>query len=188
VLEVYAAAETNLGSTSLLATRGGTLEARVEARPLRDLLGAADFAAARLIKIDVEGYEGPVLRHLLAHADALRPDVVIVAEVSPAALGELGVDAEALFAGFARAGFGWAALDNDYEWTGWYDTAPRAPAPLAGVPRAQLDVVFARRPGALLAGAAEVADAWQPPPRRATAPQTATAPALAPDPGRSSRA
>lgn len=144
VVEVYAGPNTNVGTTSLLAWRGGILEGKVEARPLIDVLREAGLDAIKLIKIDVEGFETRVLRHLLAHVDELRPDVTIVAEVSPSACIEMGTTVEQLLADFWRAGFGFATLDNDYEWTGWYDITPGVPVPLSHVPKSQVDIVFSR--------------------------------------------
>jgi hypothetical protein len=99
-----------------------------------------------MIKIDVEGYEGPVLRHLIQNADILRPDVTIVAEVSWSALRELGTSAEALFEAAAACGFEWAVLENPFDWSALYDLAPRPVSQLRSA-QSQADIVFSRRHG-----------------------------------------
>ncbi len=64
-LDLYEINEGNIGAATTLASRGGTLMASVEALPLAEILKPDELARLRLIKMDVEGAEPPILRHLL---------------------------------------------------------------------------------------------------------------------------
>lgn len=134
----------NLGSSSVVSTRGGTLEARVPCAPVSAVVTPPELARARIIKIDVEGHELPVLTDLLRSSDRLHPDVFIIAEIAPEAIAALGSDVTSLFDAFADAGFRWSFIDNDYDFTGLYNLTPRQPTPTAVVPRHQTDVIFSR--------------------------------------------
>ncbi|SCF63185.1 methyltransferase, FkbM family [Streptomyces sp. MnatMP-M17] len=48
---------------------------QIKARPLGELLDSAEIGSARVIKIDVEGAEGSVVRGMAPMLDKLRPDV-----------------------------------------------------------------------------------------------------------------
>eukprot|EP01034_Spumella_vulgaris_P013429 gene13429-17142_t len=62
-LDLYEINEGNIGAATTLASRGGTLMASVEALPLAEILKPDELARLRLIKMDVEGAEPPILRH-----------------------------------------------------------------------------------------------------------------------------
>lgn len=142
--EVFLGPAGNLGATSLLGESGSVAEARVRAAPLGDIVDEASLRAARMFKIDVEGFEAPVLRSLLDALPLLRSDVEIVAEIAPERLARSGTSAAGLFEEFRRAGFHWLVIDNDYGWAGYYRTKPHPPTPTDAIPTAQTDVVFRR--------------------------------------------
>lgn len=142
--ELFAAGETNVGHTSLIASEGGVSEGVVEMQPIDRILTDDELHKAKMIKIDVEGFEGPVLQSLLSHADDLRDDVEIVVELAPAELARFGMSAEQVLADMSGAGFRALELHNSYDWDAWHDTSPHPLVPLAAVPTQQVDLVFTR--------------------------------------------
>lgn len=124
------ASSRNMGANSIVPYDGpaeSTFE--TEALPLPELLDPAELANARVIKIDVEGAEGGVVRGLAPVLDRLRPDAEITVEVTPARMAQLGYSAQELLTTMTDAGFHVYRLPNDY--------APESyPAALSGVPGA----------------------------------------------------
>ena len=146
MVSLYAGAVGNAGTASILAGRGPAKEADVPCAPLSTILRRAEAAAVRLIKIDIEGSEAPVLRDILANLDHFPATVEIVTELSPADLGRFGWSAEGVIAAFAAAGFAAYLLANDYSDDAYVRRAPIAPpVPLTGIPAGQVDLVFSRR-------------------------------------------
>jgi len=124
------ASSRNMGANSIVPYDGpaeSTFE--TEALPLPELLDPAELANARVIKIDVEGAEGGVVRGLAPVLDRLRPDVEITVEVTPARMAQLGYSAEELLKTMTDAGFHVYRLPNDY-------AAESYPAALSGAPGA----------------------------------------------------
>ncbi|AZM54541.1 FkbM family methyltransferase [Streptomyces sp. WAC 01529] len=119
----------NMGANSIVPYEGpaeSTFEAR--ALPLPELLEADEIAGARVIKIDVEGAEGGVVRGLRPVLDRLRPDVEIAVEVTPERMAQLGDSADELLATMREHGFHSYRLANDYAPQS-YPRAMRSPAP-----------------------------------------------------------
>ncbi|WP_338663916.1 FkbM family methyltransferase [Pararoseomonas sp. SCSIO 73927] len=142
--------DTNLGGTTIVAEEaarnGARHEAVVEGRPLAQIVPADEIAAARLIKIDVEGAEWMVLQGMREVLPRLRADAEVLVEVRPAALEETGGSLEALLALFAEAGFRPFEVANDYR-PGFYIRPPSARLiPLTRTDFDMADLVF-RRPG-----------------------------------------
>ncbi|MER6167435.1 FkbM family methyltransferase [Streptomyces violaceorubidus] len=138
----------NTGANSIVPYDGPVESSfRTEARPLPELLDAAEIATARVIKIDVEGAEGSVVRGLAPVLGALRSDVEITVEVSPERMARLGDRAGDLLAVMREAGFHVYRLANDYA-PGSYPAAlsgaPRAPVRLRGPVTEESDLVFSR--------------------------------------------
>ncbi|MEU4202928.1 FkbM family methyltransferase [Streptomyces sp. NPDC026294] len=114
----------NMGANSIVPYAGeaeSTFE--VAAQPLSEVLSADELARARVIKIDVEGAEGSVVRGLVPLLDQLRPDAELAIEVTPQRMLELGESAEELLGALRANGFHMYRLPNDY-------TASRYPAAL----------------------------------------------------------
>lgn len=108
-LPLYMHEATNIGATTIMADvaqrRDTAIEAVVQAMPLADAVPVQDIRRARMIKIDVEGAEWPVLQgiaDLLAH---MSPETELVIEIDPQALRDQGTSTEAFLAVFAAAGF-----------------------------------------------------------------------------------
>ena len=142
-LDLYEMSQYNIGAATTLASRGGTRLGSVDALPLDRILTAKEIARLRLIKMDVEGAEPPILNALLDRLALYPADMDIVVEASthdgPEAWG-------AVFARLSEAGFVAYEIDNDYE-IEWY-LAWRHPAPLRRtdrMPDGQRDLLFTRR-------------------------------------------
>ncbi len=142
-LDLYEINEGNIGAATTLASRGGTLMASVEALPLAEILKPDELARLRLIKMDVEGAEPPILRHLLEQLSRYPATMDIVVEASPDDDFEAWRD---VFDRMRAAGFAAWAIENDYELE-WY-LRWRRPAKLQRVeamPTRQQDLLFTRR-------------------------------------------
>lgn len=142
-LDLYERDEGNIGAATTLASRGGTLMTSVDALPLDQILTAEENQRLRLIKMDVEGAEPPILRHLLEGLASYPPTMDIVVEASPEDDRAAWLD---VFDRLRAAGFSAWAIDNDYELE-WY-LRWRRPAALRRVdalPDRQQDLLFTRR-------------------------------------------
>ncbi len=142
-LDLYERDEGNIGAATTLAARGGTLMASVDALPLDGILTAEEIRKLRLIKMDVEGAEPPILRHLLDGLASYPPTMDIVVEASPEDDPAAWRD---VFARLRAAGFSAWAIDNDYE-LDWYLRwrRPSALQPVDALPERQQDLLFTRR-------------------------------------------
>jgi len=138
----------NMGANSIVPYDGpaeATFE--TEARPLPELLDSSEVANARVIKIDVEGAEGSVVRGLAPILDKLRPDGEITVEVTPERMAQLGDSADELLKTMADAGFHVYRLPNDYA-PGSYPPAlrgePLVPVRWREPVTAESDLIFSR--------------------------------------------
>ena len=141
------ASSRNTGATSIVPYDGpAEAEFEVAAHPLTRLLSEQELARARVLKIDVEGAEGAVVRGLKPALSRLRADAEIVVEVTPGRMSALGDSAEELRQTFVDAGFRAYRLINDYD-PGSYPSAIRAPRPPVRWRRpitGEMDLVFSR--------------------------------------------
>lgn len=140
----------NMGANSIVPYEGpaeSTFD--IDAFPLPELLEPEEIANARLIKIDVEGAEGSVVRGLAPVLDRLRPDAEITVEVTPERMAQLGDSAEELVRTMTDAGFHAYRLANDYA----PESYPRAlklngalgvPVRFRGPVVAESDLIFSR--------------------------------------------
>ncbi|WP_414506973.1 FkbM family methyltransferase [Streptomyces sp. NEAU-L66] len=142
------ASSNNMGAASIVPY-GGPAESTldVEAYPLPQVLDADEIAGARVIKIDVEGAEGAVIRGLAPVLDKLRPDAEITVEVTPERMENLGDSADELLAIMREHGFHVYRLANSYA-PGSYPAALHRPT---GVPvrwtgriAEESDLIFSR--------------------------------------------
>ncbi|MFG2680623.1 FkbM family methyltransferase [Streptomyces sp. NPDC048392] len=142
------ASSRNTGANSIVPYEG-PVESSFETRagPLPELLDPAEIATARVIKIDVEGAEGSVVRGLAPMLGALRSDVEITVEVAPERMSRLGDSADDLLTVMRDAGFHVYRLANDYA-SGSYPAAlsgePRAPVRWRGPVTEESDLIFSR--------------------------------------------
>jgi FkbM family methyltransferase len=142
-LELYEVNAGNIGAATTLASRGGTLVASVEALPLEQILTPDERSRVRLIKMDVEGAEPPILRHVLEHLPSYPATMDIVVEATPDDDPDAWRD---VFGRMRAAGFTAWAIENGYE-LDWY-LRWRRPSALQRVdimPTRQQDLLFTRR-------------------------------------------
>lgn len=147
-LTFYLERATNLGGTTT-TVRPRTVEATFEAdaAPLSTLLTTGELAAARLIKIDVEGGEAAAVRGLAPVLSSLRDDAELVVEVTPKALAKQGHTVDDVLGPLNAHGFHAYRLVNDYA-AGSYPAALRRPVPPVrwrGPLTEMSDLVFSRR-------------------------------------------
>ncbi|MFD4412806.1 FkbM family methyltransferase [Streptomyces sp. NPDC058476] len=143
------ASSANMGANSIVPYAGpaeSTFE--MEARPLSDLLEPEEIANARVIKIDVEGAEGGVVRGLAPLLDRLRPDAEITVEVTPERMAQLGDSADDLLRTMREHGYHVYRLANDYA-PGSYPAAAQsaalaAPVRWRGPVVEESDLIFSR--------------------------------------------
>ncbi|MFI0940938.1 FkbM family methyltransferase [Streptomyces sp. NPDC021020] len=122
------ASSANMGANSIVPW-DGPVESRfdIEAYPLPDVLNADEIAKARVIKVDVEGAEGSVVRGMAPLLERLRPDAEITVEVTPDRMAQLGDSVEELLATMREHGFHVYRLANEYA-AASYPTALHGPA------------------------------------------------------------
>lgn len=146
-LDLYEISQGNIGAATTLAGRGGALLDSVEALPLEQILTADEVSRLRLIKIDVEGAEPQILRHLLERLAHYPATMDIVVEASPHDDPEAWRD---LFDRLEAAGFATYEIANFYPLE-WY-MAWRSVTPLRrinSVPTRQTDLLCTRRMSAV---------------------------------------
>ncbi|WP_301128840.1 FkbM family methyltransferase [Streptomyces cacaoi] len=141
------ASRRNLGANSAVPW-DGPVETSFEmaARPLSELLSPVEITSARVVKIDVEGAEGSVVRSLAHLLSGMRLDLEIAVEVSRDRMAQIGDHAEDLLNTLERHGFHMYRIPNDYRPEGYAAAihAPKRPirwrAPLPNVS----DLIFSR--------------------------------------------
>ncbi|MEU8551842.1 FkbM family methyltransferase [Streptomyces roseoverticillatus] len=128
------ASSRNMGANSIVPY-DGPAEASFEAQalPLTEVLTASEVAEARVIKVDVEGAEGSVIRGMKPLLDRLRPDAEITVEVAPERMARLGDSADELLATMLDFGFHAYRQPNDYAAESYPAALRSAGAPLARV-------------------------------------------------------
>lgn len=147
-LTIFAGPSHNVGMTTTVPSRGLKAESSVEALPLDSILTAAEVAAIRIIKIDVEGAEPDVLAGMAALIPALRPDAEIVVELSPQWWTRRDMEPADVLKPFIDGGFNIYTMSNDYSpwrylWPNDVTAAVRLRGPVDSR-AARVDVVLSR--------------------------------------------
>ncbi|MFD5324807.1 FkbM family methyltransferase [Streptomyces sp. NPDC127092] len=147
-LKFVLASSANMGANSIVPYEGpaeSTFE--IAARPLPDLLTDEEIARARVIKIDVEGAEGSVVRGMTPMLPKLRPDAEITVEVTPDRMAQVGDSVDELMQTMRDHGFHPYQLVNDYTPESYVTAlggATREPVRLTGKVTGETDLVFSR--------------------------------------------
>jgi FkbM family methyltransferase len=148
LVPVYLHDGDNLGGTTIVPAvagrRAAALETLVRGRPLPAIVGEAAIRAARMIKIDVEGAEWPVVQGIAALLPSLPPQTELLIEVSAEGLHDHGVSTLAFMTLFRRAGFSAYAIGNRYNVDMYLERPTPHPEPLTGTDFEQLDILFRR--------------------------------------------
>jgi len=138
----------NLGGTTIIpavaSRRDVRLEARVPGLPLTAILPEATILGARLIKIDVEGAEWPVVQGFSELLPHLAPYSELLIEVSAEGLGDHGMTIPAFLDLFRRAGFAPFTIGNRYTVDMYLEPAASWPEPLTDMGFEQMDILFRR--------------------------------------------
>jgi FkbM family methyltransferase len=146
-VRVFLHNDRNLGGTTIMPSvaqrRSVTLEATVPGRRLAAILPEATIVSARLIKIDVEGAEWPVVRGFADLLPHLSAQTELLIEVSAEGLHDHDCSIPAFLDLFRRAGFSAYAIGNRYTVDMYLEPVAR-PEPLTGADFEQLDVLFRR--------------------------------------------
>ncbi|MEU0689974.1 FkbM family methyltransferase [Streptomyces uncialis] len=148
ILTFVLASSANMGANSIVPYEGPTESTfEIEARPLPDLLTAEEISRARVIKIDVEGAEGSVVRGMAQMLPRLRPDAEVTVEVTPERMARLGDSADELMETMKAHGFHPYSLVNDYtpeSYVAALNGAVRVPERLVGPLAGESDLIFSR--------------------------------------------
>ena len=142
-LNLFEISETNIGAATTLASRGGKLMGAIGAIPLTDILTDEEIGRVRLIKMDVEGAEPIILRHLLEQLAMYPKTMDLIVEASPA--DNFGVWQD-VFTRLRAAGFMAYEIPNSYGIESYIARQQQLPLRLIEtVPEKQQDIFFTRR-------------------------------------------
>lgn len=145
---VYLHDSGNLGGTTIIPSvarrRRATLETTVPGRPLASIVPEHIIRTARLIKIDVEGAEWPVIQGIAGLLPRLSPRTELLIEVSAEGLRDHDISIPAFLSLFREAGFTPYSIGNRYSVDIYLDAVPAPPVPLTGADFEQLDILFRR--------------------------------------------
>ena len=145
IVTLYGGEAHNSGTTSTVAIQGLEALTQVEGLPLAQVLTADELAAARVVKIDVEGAELDVLRGLAPALDSMPADVELVVEVSPDDQVARGRRPQEPIELLAAAGFHPYRLRNDYSPVSYLHATADGVLPRFSGPVAErMDLVFSR--------------------------------------------
>jgi FkbM family methyltransferase len=148
-IELFLAPSYNSGQSSLIResldyVRHGIASIRVPAVTMQEVLADVSHAALRLIKIDVEGAEYPLLSWLVDHAEALGSRVEIISEVTPRRAQLFGGSVADLLSRFEQAGYFPYAIPNGYDYRDYLSEESVPPRRLRLPPTKQTDIVLSR--------------------------------------------
>lgn len=112
VAKLFSSGAAHLGQKSLLASRGGAVEAEVKCVPLSPQTLNADVSRVRLIKIDVEGAEEYVVAGMedLLNDPGFTGDIIL--EISPS---EISKSVEEFVSPFTSRGFDLFEIPNNQQ-------------------------------------------------------------------------
>jgi FkbM family methyltransferase len=136
----------NSGQASIVmpaaATSGATL---VQVAPLARWIQPAVIERARLIKVDIEGAEGLLIRGSRELLPRLHPDCEVMMEINPSASSATGITAQDILGWMEQAGFRAYEIDNRYDYDFYGGPVEIRPLPrVHRTPDGPRDVVFSR--------------------------------------------
>lgn len=142
-LDLYGFGATNIGGTTTLPGRGGSFIATIDALPIDEILTSEEVSRARLIKLDVEGAEPPILRHIVERLGDYPSNMEIIVEADTqddfAAWNDV-------FERLRTAGFAAFAIANRYDVQWYLQWKPTSLTCIEGTPAERTDVLFTRQP------------------------------------------
>ena len=144
-IALYRGPSWNSGMTTTLAEHGFKATDEVDALPLEEILRPDEIARLRLIKIDVEGAEAPILESLLGRIADFPPEMEIIAELAFAENASQSAILQRLVERFAAAGYSAFEMPNTYDARSYMKFGGViAPFPLKLPSTVQKDVLFSR--------------------------------------------
>lgn len=158
-IPIYHGGERSLGTSTVLKEaapqHGGTMEGRVTAMPLHQVVEPSTLFSARLIKIDIEGAEWPLIKGITPMLGLFSASTEWIIEVTPTAIRSQGGSAQEIVETFFQAGYRAYIFENHYD-IDWYaretrrllkETPERLVQPLTQPVESydQLDLLFSRR-------------------------------------------
>jgi FkbM family methyltransferase len=108
--------DTNVGTGSILESSDLPFEAKIRSVAACDLLSTDEFKRCRLIKIDVEGAESPILESLLANLGRLGKRTEIVVEICPDEVTDRFGSIYEFLRRLRSSGYAAYELKNDYSY------------------------------------------------------------------------
>lgn len=136
----------NRGVATTVASRGFIPEGEVPALPLASILLPEERQRLRLIKIDVEGAEGPILRNLLETMHDYPDSMEIICEMSVSETIVDAPDVDTIIKRFGEAGFRAFAIPNAYEMSAYASfKRPEGPRPIVASEAGLPDILFSRQ-------------------------------------------
>ena len=140
----------NRGATTTVASRGFIREVDVPALPLACILLPNEKQRLRLIKIDVEGAEGPIMQNLFETIRDYPETMEIICEMSVSETTADAPDIETLVERFAAVGFRAFAIPNAYDISAYLSfKRPHVPEAIMSPIIVQQDIFFSRQFSAL---------------------------------------
>lgn len=137
---LYEGPSSNSGATSIMASRRSANSIKVRAAPIMSLLSPEEIAQISLIKIDIEGAEGPVLRDLLDHIDQFPKLLAFAVEANS----DEDDGWPAIFDRFLAAGFSAFRVKQNYDWASIVDEQRVEPVAIRSLPSGSADILFVR--------------------------------------------
>lgn len=133
--------EGNLGRTSSMQRGDAHAVETVKMSPLDTILSDDERSRVRLIKVDIEGGELPLLRRLVETLHLYPHDMEILVEMSEENVGEEGE----VFHGLLEKGFSAFAVPNDYALKAYLHQTRGGPVTkITTLPKTQMDILFRR--------------------------------------------
>lgn len=141
-VRLFRGPSSNSGKTTTSPERGFDYECDIQAKPITAIVDAGLLARVRLIKVDIEGGEIPVMRDLLDSIDLFPESIAIVVEISPTH------EWADIFDRFHSLGFRSYTLHNSYdrEYYLSHNDAVVRPELIMTPPVEQTDVLFTKTP------------------------------------------
>ena len=141
-LTLYSGDDTNIGAATTVSSRGMKEECKVIALPLDEILLTDELSRAKLLKIDIEGAEVPVLNNIMDNIFKYSQDFSIIVEAS---LQEDQAGWTRVISRFQEVGFNAYEIDNEYDISSYLRKLHYTQLkPLESLPNCQIDILLTR--------------------------------------------
>jgi len=148
-VEIFKSTENNEGLSSIYENQnesGMVLEAVVKMKTLTQMIAEQNLPVPRLVKIDVEGAEWPVIKGMEALLQDQTNALEVIVEFDEVRLKQFGISAEEFFTYFENFGFHSYDLNNLYLTPEYLpQTKISGPTVYDRKTRKQTDILFSRR-------------------------------------------